>query len=285
MEYQTLEKTDTFCLYQTFTKVFSDYQVTVDMPYEAFETNLKRNGYMPDVSVGAFEQEELVGFVLNGVRCWDGVKTIYDLGTGVIPAFRKRGITKEMLNIVQTICQDKGIGRYHLEAIQENTAAVSLYKRQGFQVIRTLNCYIAERNERKLGKRKQWQMIHPQALTAEQWELAKSFWNCSPSWQNSIDSVRAIADLFAYVLAEVSGNLIGYGIINKSNGDIVQLAVKHEYRRQGVATEIMWCLHGQTSSPKVKMINIDERDESLNAFLKQSGFRMFVKQYEMEKKL
>jgi N-acetylglutamate synthase-like GNAT family acetyltransferase len=86
--------------------------------------------------------------------------------------------------------------------------------------------------------------------------------------------VCAIADLFAYVLAEASGNLIGYGIINKANGDIVQLAVKHEYRRLGVATEIMWRLHEQTSSLKIKMINIDESDESLNAFLKQSGFRI-----------
>ena len=93
MEYQTLEKTDTFCLYQTFRQAFSDYQVSVDMPYEAFETNLKRNGYMPGMSVGAFEHGELTGIVLNGVRYWDGEKTIYDLGTGVIPAFRKRGIT------------------------------------------------------------------------------------------------------------------------------------------------------------------------------------------------
>lgn len=31
-------------------KVFSDYQVTVNMPYEAFETKLKRNGYMPNAS-------------------------------------------------------------------------------------------------------------------------------------------------------------------------------------------------------------------------------------------
>lgn len=285
MEYKTLEKVDTFRLYQTFIRAFSDYQVTVDMPYEAFETNLKRNGYMPGVSVGTFDYEELVGIVLNGVRYWNGVKTIYDLGTGVIPSFRKRGITKEMLNMVQTICQDKGIGRYQLEVIQENTAAVSLYKKQGFQVIRTLNCYMAEKTDRKLADCTQWKILHPQALTAEQWELVKSFWDYTPSWQNSVDSVCAITDSFAYVLAEASGILTGYGIINKLNGDIVQLAVRQEYRRLGVATEIMQSLQEQTSSPNVKMINVDERDEALNVFLKQSGLRMFVEQYEMEKKL
>ena len=45
---------------------------------------------MPGMSVGAFEHGELTGIVLNGVRYWDGEKTIYDLGTGVIPAFRKK---------------------------------------------------------------------------------------------------------------------------------------------------------------------------------------------------
>lgn len=74
-------------------------------------------------------------------------------------------------------------------------------------------------------------------------------------------------------------------MINKANGDIVQLAVKPEYRRLGAATDIMRYLQEQTGSPKIKMLNIDERDEALNMFLKQSGFRVFVQQYEMEKKL
>ncbi len=285
MEYQTLEKTDTFCLYQTFRQAFSDYQVPVDMPYEAFETNLKRNGYMPGMSVGAFEHGELTGIVLNGVRYWDGEKTIYDLGTGVIPAFRKRGITQKMLSMVQTICQDNGIGRYQLEVIQENMAAVSLYKKQGFQIKRSLNCCVTEKNERKSDESRRWRIFPSRALTPEQWECAKSFWDYSPSWQNSMDSVCAIADSFACILAEISGKLIGYGMINKANGDIVQLAVKPEYRRLGAATDIMRYLQEQTGSPKIKMLNIDERDEALNMFLKQSGFRVFVQQYEMEKKL
>lgn len=285
MKYQTLEKTDTFCLYQTFRHAFSDYQVPIDMPYEAFETHLKRNGYRPSVSVGAFEHGELTGIVLNGVRDWEGEKTIYDLGTGVIPAFRKRGITKNMLSMVQTLCQDYGISRYQLEVIQDNTAAVALYKKQGFQVMRSLNCYMTERSERKSDESRPWQIFPSQALTPKQWERVKSFWDYSPSWQNSMDSVCAIADSFACILAEISGKRIGYGMINKANGDVVQLAVKPGYRRLGVATDIMQHLQEQTGSHKIKMLNVDERDEALNRFLEQSGFRVFVKQYEMEKKL
>ena len=47
MEYQILEKTGTLCLYQTFMKAFSDYQVIVDMPYEVFETKRDTGERLP----------------------------------------------------------------------------------------------------------------------------------------------------------------------------------------------------------------------------------------------
>ena len=46
MEYRTLENTDFVCIYEAFTQAFSDYQVSVDMPFKSFETMLKRNGFM-----------------------------------------------------------------------------------------------------------------------------------------------------------------------------------------------------------------------------------------------
>ena len=104
MEYHTLKNTASSCIHKTFMAAFSDYQVSVAMPLEAFERMLKRNGFTPDVSVGAFSDGVLVGFVLNGVRECNGVKTIYDLGTGVIPAFRRTGITDRLLNLVKAIC-------------------------------------------------------------------------------------------------------------------------------------------------------------------------------------
>ena len=38
MEYRTLENTDFVCIYEAFTQAFSDYQVSVDMTLESFET-------------------------------------------------------------------------------------------------------------------------------------------------------------------------------------------------------------------------------------------------------
>ena len=77
--------------------------------------------------------------------------------------------------------------------------------------------------------------------------------------------------------------MIGYGVADKIKGDIAQLAVHPKYRRMGVATEILLDLLKQTKSLEMRVINVDERDQALNAFLKKLKFSVFVKQYEMRK--
>ena len=84
-------------------------------------------------------------------------------------------------------------------------------------------------------------------------------------------------------IVKFDGNLIGYGIVDKIKGDIAQLAVHPKYRRMGVATEILLDLLKQTKSLEMRVINVDERDQALNAFLKKLKFSVFVKQYEMRK--
>ena len=42
MEYRTLENTDSVCIYEAFTQAFSDYQVSVDMPFKSFEGGAQR---------------------------------------------------------------------------------------------------------------------------------------------------------------------------------------------------------------------------------------------------
>lgn len=283
MEYHTLKNTASSCIHKTFMAAFSDYQVSVAMPLEAFERMLKRNGFMPDVSVGAFSDGVLVGFVLNGVRECNGVKTIYDLGTGVIPAFRRTGITDRLLNLVKAICIENQIGVYQLEVIQNNESAVALYQKQGFQVRRALNCYHLEGKGIETGQHTKWTLSHPHKLEEGQWTAVKRFWKYPPSWQNETDAVCAIADSFFYTLAELDGELAGYGIADKKNGDIVQLAVNPMYCRMGAATEILRDLRRQTKSSGMRMLNVDERDPTLNGFLKKTGFNVFVKQYEMVK--
>ena len=84
-------------------------------------------------------------------------------------------------------------------------------------------------------------------------------------------------------LTEKRGRFTMTYIVDKIKGDIAQLAVHPKYRRMGVATEILLDLLKQTKSLEMRVINVDERDQALNAFLKKLKFSVFVKQYEMRK--
>lgn len=283
MEYRSLTDTTIKCIHEAFLQAFSDYQVPMNMSLETFERKLRRNGFKSEVSAGAFEDGRLVGFVLNGVREWAGEKTIYDTGTGVVPEFRGDGIGNRLLNLVNELCVRNNINVYQLEVIQDNVGAVNLYKKQGFQVKRNLNCYRLSEKLVGVSTNTRWKLYQAEKMNKELWNLARNFWEYIPSWQNGENAVCAVEDSFGYTLVELEGVLIGYGIVDKVTGDIAQLAVDCHYRRRGIGTAILQDLLSQTQKSSLTVINVDERDESLNAFLKQMGFQIYATQYEMVK--
>lgn len=168
----------------------------------------------------------------------------------------------ELLNLVSTICIKNKISMYQLEVIQDNEKALTLYKKQGFRINRILNCYQLTGKIKEPGVHKVWKLEHPEKLQDDQWTAVKDFWTYPPSWQNAKDAVCAIAKSFSYTIVKFDGNLIGYGIVDKIKGDIAQLAVHPQYRRMGVATEILLDLLKQTKSLEMRVINVDERDQA-----------------------
>lgn len=135
LNYKTLENTKIEIVHEAFLDVFSDYQVKMDLPLIKFQQMLQRRGYVSEISMGAFNNELLVGLVLNGFRNWNGKPTVYDTGTGVIGDYRKQGITCIMLLNIGELLKEKVVEQYLLEVIQANSPAIQLYKKQGFEII------------------------------------------------------------------------------------------------------------------------------------------------------
>lgn len=102
--YRTLENTAIETLHQAFLKAFSDYQVKMNLPLWKFQQMLVRRGYSADISMGAFDKDDMVGFILNGLRQWNNKLTVYDTGTGVIHEYRHKGITSSIfVNIAELL--------------------------------------------------------------------------------------------------------------------------------------------------------------------------------------
>lgn len=282
-EFKTLEGVSINVLHKAFVEAFSDYQVKIDLPLWKFENMIARRGYIPEKSMGAFKDNELVGFILNGYRDWNGKPTVYDEGTGVIPEYRKQGLTTNMFLKIAEQLKAEGVGQYLLEVLQVNTSAFELYKKQGFEITRTFSCYKMDKD--KYQARGNFTVEQAKGFEAADWELLKTFWDFKPSWQNSIDSILAVPDSFIYSVVKQDGRIVGYGIIEKRTGDIPQLGVDRNYRRKGIAGSIVSNLLTHTESDKVGVINVDDISGTLKGFLTASGFEHYVDQYEMLLKL
>lgn len=277
--YKILDNTNIETLHEAFLNAFSDYQVKIDLPLWKFQGMLRRRGYDPEISIGAFKNEALVGFVLNGFRNWDGKLTVYDIGTGVIGEYRKQGVTSNMLLNIRELLKEKGVEQYLLEVIKSNTSAVELYKKQGFESIRDLACFALDKN--KYNPVTTCKVEHVDRINSTEWERLINFWDYTPSWQNSIDSINAASETFIYSIVRFDDIITGYGIIDKKTGDIPQIAVNKNYRRKGIARSIVTDLLKNTESYKASVLNVDDQSNTMKNFLLELGFEHSVSQYEM----
>lgn len=278
--YKTLNETSLEILHKAFLEAFFDYQVKTDLPFWKFEQMLLRRGYNPDISMGAFDNDRLVGFVLNGYRNWIGKPTVYDLGTGVIPEYRRKGITSDLLLHIRKLLKEKQVEQYLLEVIKSNQSAFQLYKKQGFEIQREFSCFHLEKDKFIPGT-----ICKVERVERIETEQFKEFWDFEPSWQNSVASVEAVPEAFNFFVARFNNTIAGYGIIDKVSGDIPQIAVNRDYRGNGIAYGIMTELLKSTGSGKVALLNVETNSTPIESFLNKLGFVYYVGQYEMLLKL
>ncbi len=79
-----------------------------------------------------------------------------------------------------------------------------------------------------------------------------------------------------------TNKLVGYGVVETASGDIPQLAVLPEFRRQGIASQLFFTLVSHTTSEIVKIINTDTRCEALTRFMEFCGVKRGDGQFEMK---
>jgi ribosomal protein S18 acetylase RimI-like enzyme len=278
---RTLEDVPLEELHATFLEAFSDYLVKMDVPLWRFETMARRRGMVPGMSVGAYVDDRLVGFLFNGVRQWEGRRTAYDTGTGVVPAFRKMGATTRMFTRTLEILRHEGVEQYLLEVIKDNDPAGDLYRKQGFETVRGLNCYVAPREALETGPLPEGVTVAKLPMDALGWDRLATFWDFRPSWQNSVDSVMAVPDTLAAVTAMTGGRVVGYGIVEVATGDVPQLAVDPAMRGRGIGRAIIGALLDLTEAENLVALNLEETAEAANAFAEAVGFAPYTAQYEM----
>ena len=282
---KTLENISFTSIYDAFINAFSDYVEPIDLSLEQLEYMITRRGCRLSLSFGAFDNDKLVGFTLNGIGNLNNKLTAYDTGTGVIKEYRKQGIATRMFNESLPILRKNKISQYLLEVIKDNVAAYDLYKKAGFKVTREFDYYKLEKEKIVYKNIMSHNDISFKVITNPDWEKLKSFWDFEPSWQNSIDSINRKSDHFKFLGIYKNAELIGYGIIEMETGDIPQLAISKNYRNLGIATSLFRVLINYSETNSIKIINSESGYNPFRKFAESVGFTPGIGQYEMLLKL
>jgi ribosomal protein S18 acetylase RimI-like enzyme len=109
------------------------------------------------------------------------------------------------------------------------------------------------------------------------------FWDFIPSWQNSFEAILRNVNDFKIIGVYKGEKPIGYCIFEPVSGDVTQIAVDKEHRRQGIATVLLKEALKYNRHGSVKVINTEITCEGMTTFLESNGISMKGKQFEMIK--
>ena len=273
-------------IYKTFVEAFSDYHVKFTLSFDDFLFMMNRRGMNRDLSFGAFENERLLGFTLNGIGLWNGFLTAYDTGTGIIPDYRKKGLAKRIFQESLPVLRQNNIKQYLLEVLKQNKVAYELYIKLGFEVSREFDYYVFKKNDIKnYAFAKCPNKIRIEETDEIDWAKAISFFDFEPSWQNSLEAIKRSFDSYFRIAAYKNDDLVGFGFLQKSNGDIPQIAVNKDFRRKGIGSAIFRKLIDINQIENFQIINTEKTDIGMKKFLEHFNIFPSGGQYEMILKL
>ena len=258
-EIRSLEGISFETMTAAFNDAFSDYAIPAKYTVEYLTNLVTRRGYRPDLAVGAFDGDRLVGFVFN---CLDG-DAAYNSGTGTAISHRRQGIARKLM---QRSIETLPAKRYILEVIESNERAASLYRDLGFVETRRFQCWTfgSAAAQPPLSKRQLAAALHT------------DWFDQTPSWQNSVASLERASEPYS-----ILGDDRGFVVVFPSNGDMPLLAVRRDQRRKGIGSSLLAAAAQHAGKP-LRVLNVEDRFEP---FLARIGAKKLVRQIEMVRNL
>lgn len=278
MQIRHLTLADKDQLRHTLNAAFADYITPFQLNEEQFAFKLHAESVSLEHSVGVFIADELVAFMLHGLRTQAGKQIVYNSGTGVLPAYRGQGLVGKMYAYTLPIMQEQGIAAMQLEVLEENSSAIRAYEKNGFQIRRKLLCFAGSaQNEQPKGA------AEIRSLADYTQQPLQSFWDVQPSWQSSMQSMDIVQP--KALGAFINDQLIGYILYNPTYKRMYQLAVASTHRRQGIASQLLAALSQELPGATIALNNIDEAALDLKLCLEKNGYTNRINQFEMSKTL
>lgn len=286
MELRFLREDDVCAMLRAFREAFADY--ALDMSYmtdEHLRNRWTKNGVVFPCSVGAFEAGRLAGFTAVGIDRWQGELAAFDAATGIVPKHRGQGLAGRMFDLLLPKLRERGVRRFVLEVLQDNAAAITAYRRAGFEVTREFDAYRARPGVRPSGGGAEESASILSAGREAIAEFAQHF-DWPPSWENSVSSLLRVPDELVVLVCSVEGRPAGLLVYYPGLNWITTIVVKREFRRRGLARRLIERLRADLDGRVLpKVVNVEHADAAMRALLARAGFAVYARQYEMAREI
>jgi ribosomal protein S18 acetylase RimI-like enzyme len=273
MEITTLDAISTSSMVTAFNRAFSDYAINFSYTHENFQRKIISENIIPEYSVGAFADGELIAFILHGLDEIDGQKRVFNAGTGVIPEYRGQRIVQELYNYILPVLKKKGYRHHQLEVLDGNDKAEKIYANAGFSRYRNVLSYSGVVTSGSIPG------IELKEVASVNWDIAKSFCDMEPTWQNGFPAIHRTIDTHTIVTAYREGNFVGFAIYDTLSGRLRQFGVKKEERGKGIGKALF--AYVCKKKGQVSFTNYDTNDTEAIAFFEALGLKRGYELIEM----
>ncbi|PKV48936.1 ribosomal protein S18 acetylase RimI-like enzyme [Aquimarina sp. MAR_2010_214] len=271
MVVRSLEKVAFKSIIDCFLISFKNYFVEMPTDVEYYKERWDNAKVRLELSYGMFDDEKLVGFIINGIDKRNGDIIAFNTGTGVIPEYRGKKIVKSIYEYALKDLKQNGITKCALEVIKENVIAIKSYESIGFKKSKDYKCF-----KGKLDNVEDKTVIELNEIDYTLFDTMNLPNQEYYSWDNHKKSVRGVNYRYFQVLKDEVPE--SYFVINPINGYLAQFDLLSN-------NELGWnhlFLGIKNICKSIKINNVDARLVDKISYLNSIGVENIIDQYEME---
>lgn len=263
-------------------KVFTDFGKTSSRGREgAFDRMLLMRRVCFDFSVGAFLDNQMIGYVLMGTGFFQKAMSIYDCGGGTIPEYRKQGILSGIFHFFIKNLPNKSTIKQAFVAVKPRTqkeSAGRICEKAGYIYQRDLYSYklLSKSAFTNISHTNQFDI---RSTTKPNWSLYQQWQQTFPGWERTRDVIILNTSYEIYLEAYQNNTLVGFLIGDSRYGKISQMGVRPGSKTTPVFLELIQNFYQVSKNKHLRMFHLDSQEKYVIDAFEQLGF---VKISELE---
>lgn len=257
-----------------FNAAYRNYYRPISLSASGLQSTIAREAVALQASVVATSGRQVVGTALLGVRPprgWIGA-------VGVVPAHRKRGIARAMMDYLLEQARGLGLDSLQLEVIDANHAARALYESLGFVATRRLLILAHTPTTITPSARANGVTCQPRK-GSEVLAALETLDSVKRPWGRDVAALRPLVGQMTGYLAWQDGqDAIAGACLCDAFPFQVYLATLAG--RPGACAALLNALHAEHPGSTITYFNVPEDDPLLPA-LREAGYEESISQFEM----